>query len=130
MTNSFPYQVCAGQQESGSVCISSRGNDGEITFREWHPGGHYRVWLRRARSAASGDCLRRGTQPEVSKYNIITGQVQNVTPIPVRSPEYRADRTEPILFSPVDPHLMFYAANVLFETRDYGKTLEGDQPRP
>ena len=38
-TNDFPYQVCAGQQESGSVCISSRGNDGEITFREWHPVG-------------------------------------------------------------------------------------------
>ena len=37
--NEFPYRVCAGQQESGSVCISSRGNDGEITFREWHPVG-------------------------------------------------------------------------------------------
>ena len=51
-----------------------------------------------------------------------TGQVQNVTPIPVRSPEYRSDRTEPILFSPLDPHLLFYAANVLFETKDYGKS--------
>ncbi|HLJ79114.1 MAG TPA: hypothetical protein VKT75_16960, partial [Acidobacteriaceae bacterium] len=38
-TNTFPYQVCGGQQESGSVCISTRGNDGEITFREWHPVG-------------------------------------------------------------------------------------------
>jgi hypothetical protein len=38
-TNTFPYQVCAGQQESGSVCTSTRGNDGEITFRDWHPAG-------------------------------------------------------------------------------------------
>ena len=38
-TNDFPYQVCAGQQESGSVCTSTRGNDGQITFREWHPVG-------------------------------------------------------------------------------------------
>ncbi len=37
VTNTFPYRVCAGQQESGSVCILSRGNDGEITFRDWHP---------------------------------------------------------------------------------------------
>ena len=37
--NQFPYRVCAGQQESGSVCISSRGNDGAITFRDWHPVG-------------------------------------------------------------------------------------------
>jgi hypothetical protein len=37
--NAFPYRVCGGQQESGSVCISSRGDDGQITFREWHPVG-------------------------------------------------------------------------------------------
>ena len=54
--------------------------------------------------------------------------MQNITPIPVHDPEYRADRTEPILFSPVDPHLLFYAANVLFETRDYGKTWEKISP--
>ena len=35
--NDFPYRVCSGQQESGSACVSSRGNDGQITFREWHP---------------------------------------------------------------------------------------------
>ncbi len=66
---------------------------------------------------------------EVSRYDAITGQVQgNVTPIPVRSPEYRADRTEPILFSPVDPHVLYYAANVLFETRDYGRSWQKISP--
>src|SRR5438132_260795 len=35
----FPYRVCGGQQESGSACVSSRGDDGEVTFREWHPVG-------------------------------------------------------------------------------------------
>jgi photosystem II stability/assembly factor-like uncharacterized protein len=39
VTPVFPYQVCAGQQESGSVCISSRGNDGSVTARDWHPVG-------------------------------------------------------------------------------------------
>jgi photosystem II stability/assembly factor-like uncharacterized protein len=37
--NRFPYWVYGGQQESGSVGIASRGNDGQITFREWHPVG-------------------------------------------------------------------------------------------
>ena len=37
--NAFPYRVCGGQQESGSACVASRGNDGEITFRDWHPVG-------------------------------------------------------------------------------------------
>jgi len=35
----FPYRVCGGQQESGSACVRSRGDDGQITFREWHPVG-------------------------------------------------------------------------------------------
>ena len=37
--NIFLTKFAAGQQESGSVCTSSRGNDGEITFRDWHPVG-------------------------------------------------------------------------------------------
>ena len=121
VTNTFPYQVCAGQQESGSVCISSRGNDGEITFREWHPAGIIEYGYA-APDPLHPEIVYGAGRSEVSKYNMITGQVQNVTPIPVRSPAYRSDRTEPILFSPVDPHLMFYAANVLFETRDYGES--------
>src|SRR5438445_560555 len=37
--SAFPYRLCGGQQESGSACVSSRGSDGEITLREWHPAG-------------------------------------------------------------------------------------------
>jgi photosystem II stability/assembly factor-like uncharacterized protein len=127
VTNSFPYQVCAGQQESGSVCISSRGNDGEITYREWHPAGIIEYGYA-APDPLHPEIVYGAGRSEVSKYNMITGQVQNVTPIPVHSPAYRADRTEPILFSPVDPHLLFYAANVLFETRDYGRTWQKISP--
>ena len=28
ISNTFPYRICSGQQESGSVCILSRGNEG------------------------------------------------------------------------------------------------------
>jgi photosystem II stability/assembly factor-like uncharacterized protein len=126
-TNSFPYKVCAGQQESGSVCIATRGNDGYIGFREWHPAGVIEYGYV-APDPEHPDIVYGAGRSEVSKYNMITGQVENVTPIPVRSPAYRTDRTEPILFSPVDPHLLFYAANVLFETRDYGKTWQTISP--
>ena len=37
--NAFPYRVYGGQQESGSAGILSRGADGQITVREWHPVG-------------------------------------------------------------------------------------------
>ena len=120
-TNEFPYWVCGGQQESGSVCIASRGNDGAITYREWHPVGIIEYGY------AAPDPLHPrfvygAGRTEVSRFDRVTGQVQNITPAPVSEPEIRGDRTEPILFSPVDPHLMYYAANKLFETRDYGKT--------
>ncbi len=126
-TNSFPYQVCAGQQESGSVCIASRGNDGEITYRDWHPVAAIEYGYV-APDPLHPEIVFGAGRSEVSKYDMVTGQVQNVTPIPVRSPAYRSDRTEPILFSPLDAHDLYYAANVLFETKDYGKTWAAISP--
>ncbi|MBV8372704.1 MAG: glycoside hydrolase, partial [Candidatus Eremiobacteraeota bacterium] len=35
----FPYWICGGQQESGSACVSSRGNWGAVTERDWHTAG-------------------------------------------------------------------------------------------
>ena len=120
-TNTFPYRVCAGQQESGSVCISSRGNDGAITFRDWHPVGVIEYGYV-APDPLDPDVIYGGGRTEVSKFHWSTGQVQNVTPIPLRSPQYRANRTEPLMFSPVDPHTLYYAANVLFKTTDGGNS--------
>jgi len=123
VTNTFPYKVCAGQQESGSVCISSRGNDGEITFREWHPVGVIEYGYV-APDPLDPDIVYGGGRSEVSRLHFSTGQVQNVTPIPLRSPKYRTDRTEPTMFSPVDPHVLYYAANVLFKTTDGGNSWQ------
>jgi photosystem II stability/assembly factor-like uncharacterized protein len=127
VTSDFPYKICAGQQESGSVCISSRGNDGEITSREWHPAGIIEYGYA-APDPLHPEIVYGAGRTEVSKFDMTTGQVQNVTPIPLRDQAYRADRTEPILFSPADPHVLWYATNVLFETRDYGKTWQTISP--
>jgi photosystem II stability/assembly factor-like uncharacterized protein len=121
--NSFPYRVCAGQQESGSVCIRSRGNDGGIGFREWHPVGVIEYGYV-APDPLDPDVVYGGGRTEVSKYHWSTGQVQDVTPIPLRSPKYRANRTEPLMFSPVDPHILYYATNVLFKTTDGGTSWQ------
>ena len=129
--NSFPYRVCAGQQESGSVCISTRGNDGEITFRDWHPVGVIEYGYV-APDPLDPDIVYGGGRTEVSRWHRSTGEVQNVTPIPLRNPNYRADRTEPLMFSPVDPHTLYYATNVLFKTTDGGtswQTISNDLTR-
>jgi photosystem II stability/assembly factor-like uncharacterized protein len=121
--NAFPYHVCAGQQESGSVCISTRGNDGAITFREWHPVGVIEYGYV-APDPLNPDIVYGGGRTEVSRFHWSTGEVQNVTPIPVRDAKYRANRTEPLMFSPLDPHVLYYATNVLFKTTDGGNTWQ------
>lgn len=116
-SNTFPYRVCGGQQESGSVCISSRGNDGAITFREWHPVGVIEYGYT-APDPLDGDIVYGAGRGQVSKFHWNTGQVEMLTPAPLRDGKYRADRTQPILFSPIDPHVLYYAADVLFKTVD------------
>jgi len=118
--NQFPYNVYGGQQESGSVCIASRGNDGEITFREWHPVGA-EEYAYVAPDPLHPDIIYGG---KVTRYDKTTGQVQNVAPEPIRSGEYRFIRTMPLLFSPVDPHILYLASNVLFKTTNGGESWQ------
>jgi len=127
ITPTFPYRVCAGQQESGSVCIASRGNDGEITERDWHPVGAIEYGYV-APDPRDPDVIYGAGRNEVSKYHWSTGQVQNVTPIPVEGAAIRVDRTEPLLFSPLDPHTLYYAANRVYKTRDGGATWQTVSP--
>ncbi|HYL61731.1 MAG TPA: glycoside hydrolase [Candidatus Methylomirabilis sp.] len=122
-SNGFPYLVCGGQQESGSVCVSSRGNDGEITFRDWHPVGVIEYGYA-APDPLNPDIIYGAGRREVSKYSLKTGQLQNVSPVPVGDPKYRADRTQPIMFSPVDPHVLFTTMNFVFKTTDGGHTWQ------
>jgi len=136
-TNSFPYQVCGAQQESGSVCTTSRGNDGEITFRDWRPVGVIEYGYV-APDPLDPDVIYGAGRSEVSRFHWSTGQVENVTPIPLgtstadytgkATDNYRVDRTEPIMFSPVDPHVLYTASNVLFETNDGGRNWHAISP--
>jgi hypothetical protein len=123
----FPYRVCAGQQESGSVCIASRGNDGEITDREWHPVGAIEYGYV-APDPLDPDVIYGAGRSEVSKFHWSTGQVQNVTPVPVHGPEVRVDRTLPLMFSPLDPHTLYYATNRLYRTTDGGANWQAISP--
>ncbi|HTI10200.1 MAG TPA: hypothetical protein VL832_16645 [Puia sp.] len=122
--NAFPYNVYGGQQESGSVGISSRGNDGEITFREWHPVG-VEEYGYIAADPLDPNIIYGG---KITRYDKRTGQVQNIAPEAIGSGKYRFLRTAPVLFSPVDPHTLFFAGNVLFSTRDGGHSWKVISP--
>ncbi|MGA8029037.1 MAG: glycoside hydrolase [Bryobacteraceae bacterium] len=122
--NAFPYRVCSGQQESGSACVASRGNDGEITFRDWHPVG-VEEYGYAVPDPLDPDIVYGG---KVSRYDRRTGQTQNVGPKPIRSADFRALRTAPLVFSPIDSHLLFFAANTVWKTRDGGRNWQQISP--
>lgn len=122
--NAFPYNVYGGQQESGSVGIASRGNDGLISFRDWHPVG-VEEYGYVAADPLDPNIIYGG---KITKYDKRTGQTQNIAPEAVRSGKYRFIRTAPVLFSPVDKKSLFFAGNVLFKTKNGGDSWEVISP--
>jgi photosystem II stability/assembly factor-like uncharacterized protein len=122
--NAFPYRLCGGQQESGSACVASRGNDGQVTMREWHP----------VAAEEYGYVVPDPLDPDIvyggklTRYDRRTGQAQNIMPKPFRGPEFRVLRTEPIVFSPINPHILYFAANTLWKTADGGQSWKQVSP--
>ena len=118
--NAFPYRVCGGQQDSGSACVDSRSPDGRITFHDWHPVG-IEEYGYAAPDPLDPDIVYGG---KVTRYDRRTGQVQNVAP----PAGFRALRTQPLQFSPVDLHSLYFATNTLWLTKDAGKNWKQVSP--
>jgi photosystem II stability/assembly factor-like uncharacterized protein len=116
--NRFPYWVYGAQQESGSAATMSRSDYGEITFREWRLLGVEEY------GTIAVDPLNENYVygARITRSDLALGEVQDVAPEPVRRGEYRYDRTLPLMFSPADPHKLYFAANVVFETTDGGNS--------
>jgi photosystem II stability/assembly factor-like uncharacterized protein len=126
--NRFPYWLYGGQQESGSAGVVSRSDYGEITFRDWHTVGIEEYGY------AAPDPLHPGIifGGKVTRFDERTGDVQNVGPVVVRDGKDRFDRTAPIVFSPADPHVLFFASQRLFKTTNGGRAwtiVSGDLTR-
>jgi len=122
--NTFPYRLYSGQQESGSVGIKSRGDEGEITFRDWKP----------VAAEEYGYIVADPLDPDIiiggklTRFDRRTGQAQNILPVPVQTEDFRMLRTEPVVFSSLDPSLLFFAGNTLWQTRDRGDHWEKISP--
>jgi photosystem II stability/assembly factor-like uncharacterized protein len=116
--NAFPYRVCGGQQESGSACVSNRGNYGAITFRDWSPVGTDE-YAYVAPDPLNPDIVYGGR--DVTRFDRRSGQTQQRGPRPLDSEDYRSARSAPVMFSPVNPHLLYFAANTVWTTLDGGE---------
>lgn len=115
--NQFPYWVYGGQQESGAIGTASRGNGGQISFRDWMGvGADEYAYV--APDPKDPDIIYGG---RVTRFNKKTGQTQNVAPEALRSGQYRMLRSLPLLFHPADPDMLLFATNVLWKTTTGGQ---------
>jgi photosystem II stability/assembly factor-like uncharacterized protein len=127
--NRFPYWVYGGQQESGSAGVASRSDYGEISFRDWHPVGTEEYGYS-APDPLDPDIVYGG---KGSRFDQRTGENQDVSPVVLRTGQYRFNRTAPLIFSPVDPHTLYLGSNVLFKTTTGGhdwQIISPDLTRP
>jgi photosystem II stability/assembly factor-like uncharacterized protein len=128
----FPYRLYAGQQDNGSVSITSRSDYGAISFRDWKPAG-----------ADERDCVvpdpddpnvlyGSGLGGRVSRYDGRTGDVQNITPVQMntygrdpRTIEHRWSWITPLTIARVRsaegrPHALYLGSQHLFRSDDRG----------
>jgi photosystem II stability/assembly factor-like uncharacterized protein len=118
--NQFPYWVYGGQQESGSIGTASRSDFGEITFRDWTTVGTEEYGYV-APDPLHPNLIYGG---KATVFDRNTGQTRDVSPVVLRTGQYRYNRTAPLIFSTADPHVLYLGSNVLFSTHDGGNSWQ------
>ena len=122
--NAFPYWVYGGQQESGAIGIASRGNGGQISFREFMGvGADEYAYI--APDPKDPNIIYGG---RLMRFDKSTGQSTNVAPEVLRSGNYRYLRTMPLMFHPADDQMLLFGTNVLWKTLNGGQSWEQISP--
>lgn len=123
--NSYPYWIYGAQQDSGAIAVKSRSKYSSITERDWkgvEVGGE------------SGMLAPDPNDPNtvfggmVSKYQADLSQDQDVSPTLGREGTWRQTWTLPLVFSPADPHKLYFSHQVLFRSDNGGKSWAAISP--
>jgi len=121
----FPYWVYGPQQDSGTAGITSRGNNGQITERDWFPVGPGESGYTIPDPLDADVVYNAGPGGSVVRLSKTTGQVRDISPAPVSfESKYRFNWTIPMAFSPQDPHLLYLGTQFLLKTTDAGTNWE------
>src|SRR6266436_3733611 len=121
----FPYWVYGPQQDSGTAGITSRGNNGQITERDWFPVGPGESGYTIPDPLDADVVYNAGPGGSVVRLSKTTGQVRDISPAPVSfESKYRFNWTIPMAFSPQDPHLLYLGTQFLLKTTDAGANWE------
>jgi photosystem II stability/assembly factor-like uncharacterized protein len=113
----FPYWATGAQQDSGAVSAPARSSHSEISMHDW---------TGICAGDEAGYTAPDPLHPEilfgdnVTKCNVITGELRNVSPELSRQGPFRRTWTLPLVFSEADPHALYFSNQFLFKTLDGG----------
>jgi photosystem II stability/assembly factor-like uncharacterized protein len=125
--NRFPYYVFGAQQDNTAAAIAAWSDFGLIGMRNWYEvAGSESAFM--AADPRDGNIVYSAGQG-VMRFDKHNEQGLDISPWPVDFAGHGVDDfphrfqwTEPILFSPHDPTVMYTAGEVVFKTTNQGKT--------
>ncbi len=115
--NDFPYRLYAAQQDSGSIVVPNRTDFGLITYRDWFSSGSFESSFIAPDPLHAEYIYSLGWYGNIIRLDRNTGQIATLF---IAAVNYRASWETPIIFSPRDPHTLFYASQFLLKTTDDG----------
>jgi photosystem II stability/assembly factor-like uncharacterized protein len=123
--NQFPYWVYGAQQDSGSAATPSRSKYRSLNFHDWRPmdAGDENGYI-------APDPLNPGVVfgGFVARQDFSNEQLQQLPPTLAHPGNYRRTWTLPLVFSPIDPHVLYFGSQVLFRTADGGSSWQVISP--
>ena len=130
-----PYRVYGPQQDSGTVAIASRSDDGSITRSDWYDVGGGEAGYIAPYPPDPDIVYAADYQGNITRYDRHVGQVKSITEQPELSDahgaanlEHRFQWTAPVMISPHDPNTLYHGAEVLMKTTDGGVHWEAMSP--
>lgn len=138
-TSDVPYHVAGAQQDNTTLAMPSEGWEHKLGSGPGH-GWHYEVgggesgWI--TQSPVDPDVFYSGSQGALlTRYNRKTGQIRDIQVYPrffsgepaSALPE-RWQWTYPIMFSPLDPTVMYTTSQHVWKTTDDGQSWEKISP--
>jgi len=119
--NQFPYVAYAPQQDSGTAAVPSRSDYGEITYRDWFSIGGFEFCYIAPDPTNPNIVYSGGWYGSVVRFDKITGQIAHVF---VRGTAQRTSQMPPLVFSPQDPHTLYFGTQNVMKTTNSGDSWQ------
>ncbi len=130
-----PYRVYGAQQDSGTVAIVSRSDDGSISRSDWYDVGGGEAGYIAPYPPDPNIVYAADYQGNITRYDRHIGQVKSITEQPELSDahgaanlEHRFQWTAPVMISPHDPNTLYHGGEELFKTTDGGVRWQAISP--